>query len=716
MSTDIAPDAQIHIIWDSPSVMKDLNIFEIVPTAAKGLKSGQRITLEFYGIEANADLGVFETFQVELAKMNNKWSFRNLRDPRPANDPARKGTHLFCDRFRLTFKGILGSVECILPADHRGYEGIVEVGIKASAESKIIPVFSMLQKISRGNPAKILVGMQTLSEQLGALMHPAPAELDHIPDHVKLHKDKTFAIQTQKIESWNQAVDTFFRNPETPYKVHIAKFRRFNVLAKQILRLKKDLWVMPYGMSKSPSENELAAAQKEQRQIQDEMAQYLDLDRGIPDSYREEAKKGMARRLETQNMDEDNLLNDPLVQLVCCLPMGGLVEGAILITNGQVAQGMRIAGLNLVTYGGFNMLRSAKRTYQLFKATTREGRTIAANLVETRLSIFFASRTEWTLAAWRAAGKVIELEVNTQLGGLVSMVPYLMDFSRFKIDDFSLLFKNRDVLVNCLKAAKDQPYKDWLKQSKNINDALLSLAVLRSIAVFRLGYPEFAKLADHNSPSSGDTLQKSILEGADILATMLNNNPEEKKWLQKDLMEALADLDAQHFTQGRLGLFQDWEEQENACIAELNRLKNLPRRHAGEKHATRAEMSKKFSDLKVMWEARSKSIHELCGADSDTPVEDCVQNAASSALVDAAFDDQMEKFLSLLLGARNAATLDDPLVIAKVKGKAVSNAPSHSWDGVGVTWTLSAPYRVVRMDWSEFEKTSGEILLNYFQD
>ena len=537
--------------------------------------------------------------------------------------------------------------------------------------------------------------------------------MDQIQPIQAKRKDLSMMIEAQKVESLGKAIEDYFQNPDTYYKVHVVKFRRFNELSKKILKAKEDLWKLRYGLETSPILRDLHVAQEEQRQILEEMNQYLDLERGIPDSYRKAAQRGAARRKEISQIDE--LLKDPFIQILCCLPLGGLIEGGLLIAKGEVTKGMTVAGLNVLTYGGFKALQSARTTYKLFERASEADKSILRPLVESRFAAFFTSSSEWTLASWRVAGKLVEQNISQQLGGFISAIPYVMDLGRFKIDDFSLLFKNKEMLTDCLKAAKNQDYRVWLTQTKNANDVLLALTGLRALAVLKLGYPEYEKMINQSPPSCGQTVKKAVIEGVKIMGAMLENNPEEKAWIEADIMAALKDLPEERFARQRLGLFQDWEPQERAYLAELNRLKDIPRQPQVGSSPSKNAMEKQLGDLKAMWETRSANIRSICGTTSEPLHNQCAEKLVASALVDTTLDEQMEKFVSQLLGARDAATLNQPLQILEAQGRAATSPPSNLFE-LWVHWTLKPPFRVIDIDWGKFEQKALEIIQDHFQD
>lgn len=189
-------------------------------------------------------------------------------------------------------------------------------------------------------------------------------------------------------------------------------------------------------------ETELKQRADELKELEEQIHQYLSSGYPPPAQYRKQIEENM--RIIKMHDDIENILNDPMVQIMGILPGAGVVTGTLKLIQGKTYDGLFDIFGSIVTYGSFFKLARVARVYRSVKKDT-------VKLLYNYRYRNLVSRIT-TTDAMKKITEVSMKQSSKVLGGIFDTID---SFSALRgcVDDIALLQKNNAYIKRMAKGA-----------------------------------------------------------------------------------------------------------------------------------------------------------------------------------------------------------------------------------------------------------------------
>ncbi|MBK8802779.1 MAG: hypothetical protein IPN71_12120 [Fibrobacteres bacterium] len=580
----------IHAIWESRDGGIAMPTFKLHVTAIQNLKVDQKLTWTLVDGSDPANPKMMDTFKAKIARRGDHWIFSNLEDSRPADHSVKTGKHVFTDHVNFVLPGIDGAFTSILKPTPTLDPGMLYLKVHAGdtpvdvyASPRIIPRRYEYEKLSRflqlgddlAHPRASKGAMDALFDKI-----PSPQLRDS--ENAKKELEE-FEAHEKAIKKFSEQMDEMLENPNTAFLVHLTQVRQYRRDIRELEEINKRLKELDSSIVKNaifaPEYSWLWLKRKrlvkEAEEFKQEAWKFLDIDHGIPEEYRKKVKKGIARRAEIQMLQ--NTLDHPLTKLICCLPLGGLVEGGLLILQGKYAEGILVAGFDVLTYGGLGKIANLPGLYQGVSALDREA---VSSVFEWRYFAILKNLEEGTINGLKFGSKLAEAnlpKLASPAFGIMASTLQLLG----QVGDVRILWKNRKEIKEAIRnlpptaATQAQFYKNM----QTFNNTMMVFGGIRAIAIACQGGEAAVKALDalpiESKLSKAKETQNRVVAALKEIKNLLP--PAEMGLWEEDVIQEIEKADSGWFIAGQ-GIFENWEAAHAAWVKELDRLKNEERR------------------------------------------------------------------------------------------------------------------------------------------
>lgn len=604
----------LHLAWKKTENNSGTTL-ELRIIAVEGFCSGQLITLQFQD-EARRDAPrKLDLFSATLLKYGKDWIIQNIEDGRDAKHPAHTGRYTLTDHVKVLLPGndqpqvvLLDPVE-----NEQRQKSLYELGLRIICEGKDVALQLIPCIIwSREYYHWISNGLQ--ADYWASQLHEGLLAQDVIPANdtwVKQEEERRRTQWNNQEKQFNEYIQELLKDPDSPLLVNMERVREYRELSEKMYPLAERFRKLHFGDPQYSSlDNQLRAIRQRLDVIEKEHAQYMDISTGIPASYKEQVRS--ARKRKARCAEIDAIADTPFCMIVCCLPLGGLVEGGLEMLKGNYLQGLASAGLDVFTFGGFAKWQSARR---ICKALEKSTKGMRAQIFEARYLRVCMDLGEQRVAALKGLSALAS-GFSAVGGSLVKAVANLDDLVG-EIRDFKSLLANKKLIGKSLDAAQKPGYKNWLTEALKTHHELLVWGALRQLAQ---GY----MLADTvlktlSIKDAGAKIQARLQVDLQRLEPLLvPAHPAEWQWLKGTFVPALNDIDPAFFADKSNGLLyngsrhgrdvqKEWlqyvsesRQQERRASQGLNTMKSAQGFHDD------------LGKVHKLWKEREQAYKEFC--------------------------------------------------------------------------------------------------------
>lgn len=433
---------------------------ELFITDVLGLQSGQKVSL--FVIENNTEETILDQFEVTLSKEKNHWIFKDLKDARPSDHPARNDQYALTDYMYLKISSHADPVVILLDPVENKLDSVklYRVSIKIKQDTK--PISTVMSPIMIWGTESYQQGLQSLQGSFLASLLPTDIQSTTKTDSYQ----RSYQSQmTEQLKGLDEYIDELLKNPDSAFLVHFKQMRQYQLLVKELKKfndfLKREDPSDPYY---SGALVQIQMIQRQMEEMEKEAHRYFDIRTGIPKSYQEQVKRNQEYKKRCQEIDA--IADTPFCQIICCLPLGGLVSGGLEMLKGNYLKGLACASLDLLTYGGFSKVQKVSRLYKSLSNTG--SRTARNQIFQARYMHLLMAGGSKNALRLKDLAKNFSIEGAQFLGGLNAIDGFVGS-----VKDIKTLFSNKRLFANSLKFAQRPGYRDWLKNAiANHNEML----------------------------------------------------------------------------------------------------------------------------------------------------------------------------------------------------------------------------------------------------
>ncbi|QQS04344.1 MAG: hypothetical protein IPK50_18945 [Fibrobacterota bacterium] len=580
----------IHAIWESKDGGIAMPTFKLHVTAIQNLKVDQKLTWTLVDGSDPANPQMIDVFKARIARRGDHWFFSNLEDPRPADHPVKTGKHVFTDHVNFVLPGIDGAFTSILKPTPTLDPGMLY--LKVHAGDTPVDVYATQRIIPRRYEYEKLSRFLQLGDELA---HPRASKgardvlFDKIPspqlrDIENAKKElEEFEAYEKALKKLSEQMDEMSENPNTAFLVHLSQVRQYRKNIRELEEINKRFRELDSSTVQSaifaPEYSWLWLKRKrlvkEAEEFKQEAWNFLDIDHGIPEEYRKKAKKGIARREEIQMLQ--NTLDHPLTKLICCLPLGGLVEGGLLILQGNYAKGILAAGFDVLTYGGLGKIANLPGLYQGVSALNREA---VSSVFQWRYFAILKNLEEGGINVLKLGSKLAEANLPKLASPAFGMAASLLQLLG-QVRDVRVLWDNRKVIKDAIRDLPSSAVTQakFYKNMQTFNNTMMVFGGIRAIAIACQGGEAAVKALDalpmESKKIKAKETQNRVVAALNDIKNLLP--PAEMGLWEVDVIQEIEKADSGWFIAGQ-GIFENWEAAHAAWVDELERLKNEERR------------------------------------------------------------------------------------------------------------------------------------------
>ena len=653
------PNALLNLAWKTPKRRESGTTIELQILALKGLSSGQEVTLLFTDESQQGNTRNLDEFTATLLKTGKDWGFQEIVDARDEKHPARTNLYALTDHVKVLLPGTQIPLVVLLdPVEHaQVLPTLYKLGIRVFCDGKEL-TSQLIQCPIWGTEAYKWVSTGSRLEYRASQLYEGLQVQDRIPPNdtwikqEEQRKQKQWAAQEKRLKEY---VDEILKDPDTPFLVDMKRVRQYRELSEQLQTLSEQFNGLRSGDPYYSSyEIQLREIRKKLEAIENDHAQFMNINMGIPTAYKEQVRSAKKRKERCAEIDA--IANTPFCMIVCCLPLGGLVEGSLQMLKGNYLQGLLTAGLDVFTFGGFAKLQSARRIY---KALEKSSNGVRAQIFEARYLRVCMDLGEQRVAALKGLS-ALATGFNSVGGGFIKAMANLDDLLG-EVRDFKKLLTNKALFSKSLAAAKTPGYQKWLTDALNTNQELIVWGGLRQMAQ---GYMlADTALQTMDLINAGTQIRTRLTTDLKSLESLLApSHPTEWNWLHTTVLPALDKIDPAFFADKKMGLLyngsekgrdiqQEWLDSVSASRQEERRVER-----GLQAMKSAQDFHRDLKTLEKIWEKREQEFRGFCTKAGVSPdIELSRQQYASrlaelSVLFPQSLEQAVEGFLEHLEG------------------------------------------------------------------
>lgn len=625
----------------------ELEILEV-----KGLKEGQRFSLQFVDMLPLAKVNELDRFDVTLVKSEGKWAFEELADSRAESHPGKMKLAALTDHVKVKLPGIADPLDVIfIPDPDVNESSIHQIGVEFLEGNKRIDSLLMLQSVMSTSPYQA-VGMGGMLNYYASRIAIEPAIQDAIPEsdsywkQLNRERERRLEIQTKRLKEY---VEEVLKDPDSPFLVDLKRMQEYRQLSVEMLDIQRLYHSMsPANDGFSHIEFKYNDLRQKLKTIEEEHNQYLDISTGIPKRYVEQAQA--AKKHKERCTEIDAIADSPLCMAICCFPLGGLVEGGLEILKGNYWKGIMAAGLDVMSFGSFQKISAVRRIYKGLQKCSKavRGQLFEAHYIHILLEV--GEQKAMTLKG-----------LNQLVGGFSakagSFGSTMLDLRGFvgSLHDVKTLLGNKDVFLASLKEAQNPRYVNWLKKAIKTNEQMLVWGCLRSLANSYKVYDDVKKLGEPEK--AGEAIRRHIQE--DLLQLRgLFGDSQLKEWDGlAEIIQGIGEIEGTFFIDSERGLLYNGEDEKRNFHNEwLTHVENLRKEEHREQRdllhkKDAADLRKDMDRIETLWKQREKEYQDFCKAKKQDPMRDISREkfAVQKATVGLWGANQLEKAVNNFL-------------------------------------------------------------------
>lgn len=614
----------LSLAWkNSGRTRQSGELLELEILAVKGLQDKQRLSIQFVDWLPLSKKRELDSFDVTLLKSGDKWLFTDLVDSRDDGHPGKMKLATLTDHVKVKLPGITDPLDVIfIPDPDANESSIHQIGVEFLEGNKQIDSLLMLQSIMSTSPYQA-VGMGGMLNYYASRIPLEPVIQDVIHENdsywkqLNRERERRLESQTKRLKEY---VEEVLKDPDSPFLVDLKRMQEYRQLSAEIIDIQK-LYDSTHPASDGFGhiEYKYNELQNKLRIIEEEHNQYLDISKGIPKSYVEQAKA--AKKHKERCAEIDAIADSPLCMAICCLPLGGLVEGGLQILKGNYWQGILSAGLDVVTFGSFQKISAAQRVY---KGLQKCSKAVRGQLFEARYIHILMEVGEQRAMSLKGLNQLVG-GFSAKAGTFGST---LLDLRGFvgSLHDLKTLLGNKDVFRASLELAKTPGYKDWLTQALKTNEQLLVWGCLRSLANSYKLYDDVKNLSDPER--KGEVIRGHMQEDLRQLRGLFADSQHQEWDGLAEIIKGIGNVEGTFFVDSVNGLLYNGEDdgrdlhREWLSYVETAR-KNEHRERRGNLHKKDAtDLRKDMDQIETLWKQREQEYQNFCKDNKQDPKRD----------------------------------------------------------------------------------------------
>ncbi len=227
-----------------------------------------------------------------------------------------------------------------------------------------------------------------------------------------------------------QAVNEYYKKLE----IYLEHVQRYNEMRKSYSKISSECFTMESG-SLRPMAQEL-------NKLEIEIHDYLQISTRTPQIYIDQINKNIA--ILTRNKTIDEILNNPVVQIMGLLPGSGVVTGMLKLIQGKYTEGFQDVFGSIINYGGFLKLARVANAYRRSTKATVE-----------MLYSYRYRKLVSTITSVELMNKITGMAMKQSgefLGNLFSTVGSFRSL-KGHVDSIAILHKNREYILDMTEKA-----------------------------------------------------------------------------------------------------------------------------------------------------------------------------------------------------------------------------------------------------------------------